>query len=153
MDTAGEIKRLKANECWELLRTVVVGRLSVIVEDHPDIFPVNFVVDHGSVIFRTAPGTKLAAALEKSKAAFEVDGYDTETGEAWSVVLKGPLGQITRTEEVINSAALPLFPWQKGTKPFFVRLSPSDVTGIRFAVVEPAHWVTPFTGLPSASSE
>lgn len=48
---------------WALLRQAVVGRLAVIVDGAPDNFPVNHQVDHGSVVFRTAAGTKLAGAL------------------------------------------------------------------------------------------
>ena len=40
-----------------------VGRLAVSIKEQPDIFPINFVVDHGTVVFRTAEGTKLAAAV------------------------------------------------------------------------------------------
>ena len=54
---------LEENTCWELLRDAEVGRLAVSIGERPDIFPVNFVVDHGSIVFRTAEGTKLAAAV------------------------------------------------------------------------------------------
>lgn len=37
-----ETEVLPANECWNLLRTTSIGRLGVIIDDHPDIFPVNF---------------------------------------------------------------------------------------------------------------
>jgi nitroimidazol reductase NimA-like FMN-containing flavoprotein (pyridoxamine 5'-phosphate oxidase superfamily) len=47
---------LSATESWALLRQTDVGRLAVIVDDRPDIFPVNYLVDHGSVVIRTAPG-------------------------------------------------------------------------------------------------
>jgi nitroimidazol reductase NimA-like FMN-containing flavoprotein (pyridoxamine 5'-phosphate oxidase superfamily) len=52
---------LDARECWTLLRTADVGRLALVVDDCPEIFPVNFVVDHGTLLFRTAAGSKLAA--------------------------------------------------------------------------------------------
>jgi len=48
---------LAPNECWDLLRTADVGRLAAAVANRPDIFPVNFVVDNASVVFRTAEGT------------------------------------------------------------------------------------------------
>ena len=80
---------LETNVCWELLRATEVGRLAVSITDHPDIFPVNYVVDHGTVVFRTAEGTKLAASVLGRAVAFEIDGYDPEHGDAWSVVIKG----------------------------------------------------------------
>ena len=75
--------------CWNLLRSAEVGRLAVSIKDQPDIFPINFVVDHGTVVFRTAEGTKLAAAVLGRGVAFEADGFDAGAGEAWSVVIKG----------------------------------------------------------------
>jgi alkylation response protein AidB-like acyl-CoA dehydrogenase len=59
-DTPVEI--LATDECWALLRSTEVGRLAVAIMNKPDIFPVNYLVDHGAVVFRTAEGTKLAAA-------------------------------------------------------------------------------------------
>ena len=44
--------------------------------NQPDIFPINYVVDHGAVVFRTAEGTKLAAAVLGQGVAFEIDGYE-----------------------------------------------------------------------------
>ena len=80
---------LDTHTCLDLLRRREVGRLAVSITDHPDIFPINYVVDRGTVVFRTAEGTKLAAALLGRGVAFEIDGYDPEAGEAWSVVVKG----------------------------------------------------------------
>ena len=54
---------LDTHTCLQLLRTREVGRLAVSSADHPDIFPINYVLDRGTVVFRTAEGTKLAAAL------------------------------------------------------------------------------------------
>ena len=76
-------------ECWQELRRAEVGRLAVSIAGHPDIFPINFVVDHASVVFRSAEGTKLAAAVLGRGVAFEVDGYEPGLGEAWSVVGEG----------------------------------------------------------------
>ena len=87
---------LSAHESLALLRASVVGRLAVSITDHPDIFPINYVVDHGSIVFRTAEGTKLAAAVLGRGVAFEVDGYDEPSGEAWSVVVKGHAVEIER---------------------------------------------------------
>ena len=71
-----------ANQCWDLLRTSEIGRLAVSIRNQPDIFPVNFVVDHGIVVFRTAEGTRLADAVLGESVAFEIDGYDAAAGDA-----------------------------------------------------------------------
>ena len=54
------------------------GRFAIAIANHPDIFPINYVVDHGTVVFRTAEGTKLAGAVLGTGVAFEVDGLDTQ---------------------------------------------------------------------------
>ena len=132
------ITTLEPNTCWELLRSSDVGRLAISIRNHPDIFPVNFIVDHGTVVFRTAEGTKLAAAVLGVSVAFEVDGYDADAGEAWSVVIKGRAEEIERMQEVFDALDLPLFPWHAGPKHRFVRIVPDDVSGRRFHVVEQA---------------
>ncbi len=122
---------LATSECWRLLREAVVGRLAVLVHDSPEIFPVNFLVDHGSIVFRTAEGTKLSAAVN-SLVAFEVDAFDASSGEAWSVVAKGTAREIVRLYDVIDAAELPLFPWHAAPKQRLVRIEPDVVSGRRF---------------------
>jgi nitroimidazol reductase NimA-like FMN-containing flavoprotein (pyridoxamine 5'-phosphate oxidase superfamily) len=129
------VVELDESRCWSLLRDADVGRLAVAINGHPDIFPVNFIVDHGTVVFRTAEGTKLAAAVLGRAVAFEVDGYDPGSGEAWSVVIKGHACEIQRMQELFDAAELPLFPWHAAPKHRFVRIEPDEITGRRFHVV------------------
>jgi len=123
-----------------------VGRLAVSIMDQPDIFPVNFVVDHGTLVFRTAEGTKLAAAVLGRAVAFEVDGFDAAEGEAWSVVVRGAAEEVARMTEVVEAAELPLFPWMASPKPRFVRIVPVSISGRMFRVVNASTSAT--TGVP-----
>ena len=127
---------LDQHECWALLRSAEVGRLAVSILERPDIFPINHVVDRGRIVFRTAAGTKLAAAVLGRAVAFEVDGYDPIKGEAWSVVVKGRAHELEAMHDLVDALDLPLFPWSAGPKPRFVRIDPDSVTGRRFRVVE-----------------
>jgi nitroimidazol reductase NimA-like FMN-containing flavoprotein (pyridoxamine 5'-phosphate oxidase superfamily) len=136
---------LDPDECWNLLRSAEVGRLAVSSMNRPDVFPVNYVVDHGTVMFRTAEGTKLATAVLGPAVVFEIDGYDAKAGEAWSVVVKGRASEVQRMYEVFEATDLPLFPWQASPKPRFVRIVPESVTGRRFHVI--AATPTPTTGV------
>ena len=124
---------LDGHDCWELLRSEEVGRLAVIVTNHPDIFPVNYVVEHGTVVIRTAEGTKLAAAIGSS-VAFEVDGE--VDGDAWSVVIKGRAEEIQQMHELFDAANLPLYPWNAAPKHRFVRIVADQVTGRRFKIAD-----------------
>jgi nitroimidazol reductase NimA-like FMN-containing flavoprotein (pyridoxamine 5'-phosphate oxidase superfamily) len=147
------VTALGTSACWTLLRTVDVGRLAVCVDGLPDIFPVNFVVDHGTVVFRTAAGTKLAAALANPDVAFEVDGYYADTDEAWSVVVKGRAEKISDLQELLDTTTFPLSPWHAAPKPQFVRIEPGEVSGRRFPVVDPAAWRTVLTDAPHSSPD
>ena len=133
VDTQG-MTILQLHECWELLRDNEVGRLAIAITNHPDIFPINYVVDHGTIVFRTAEGTKLAAAVLGVGVAFEIDGYDAEAGEAWSVVVKGWATEIENLYELFEAQDLPLFPWHAGPKHRFVRIVPTLTSGRRFTV-------------------
>ncbi|RZL79986.1 MAG: pyridoxamine 5'-phosphate oxidase family protein [Rhodococcus sp. (in: high G+C Gram-positive bacteria)] len=147
------VKELAVNECWALLRTESVGRLAVWVDDHPDIFPLNYAVDHGTIVFRSGRGTKVTAALTDAPVALEVDGYEALSREAWSVVIKGRAEGIREIDELMDTVDLPLFPWQAGTKNLFIRLVPTLVTGRRFPVVDPTKWQTPFSNVRRSPSE
>jgi nitroimidazol reductase NimA-like FMN-containing flavoprotein (pyridoxamine 5'-phosphate oxidase superfamily) len=133
-----EVAELALHECLRLLRTVTVGRLAIAADDHPEVFPINYVVDHGTVVFRTAPGTKLAALTANRNVTFEADAYDAAAGEAWSVVIKGSAVPIASIHEQFDAVDLPLFPWHTAPKPHVVRIEPVEVTGRRFRVGVPA---------------
>ncbi len=130
---------LPPNECWALLRSAPFGRLALCLDGRPEIFPINFVVDHGSIVYRTSEGTKSAAA-EKAAAAFEADGRlaagRTDVGGdqdmMWSVVLKGRTSTIAVTAELMDTIQLPLHPWESGRKDRFMRLVPETISGRAF---------------------
>ena len=152
-DERPTVDELSESACWALLRTTSVGRLAVWAHDHPDIFPINFAVDHGTVVFRSAAGTKVSAALSDSPVALEADGYDEETAEAWSVVVKGSAEEIGTGQELLDTIELPLFPWQAGGKGRFIRIVPTTTSGRRFPIADPSSWLTPLSGVKRASTE
>jgi nitroimidazol reductase NimA-like FMN-containing flavoprotein (pyridoxamine 5'-phosphate oxidase superfamily) len=127
---------LSESECWELLGKADVGRLAVDIAGQPDIFPINFIADHGGIVFRSAAGTKLAGAVLNRFVAFEIDGYEPLDRTAWSVVVKGQARAIERMQEVFDAEDLPLFPWLSWDKPNFVRIDPMVVTGRRYHIVD-----------------
>ncbi len=107
----------------------------MVVDGAPDIFPITYVADHGSIVFRTAAGTKLSASAGRA-VAFEVDGEDAPAGSgedfarvSWSVVVRGVAREVRETDEAIEVLSLPLVPVHPGPKPRLVRIEPSSVTG------------------------
>lgn len=82
------IELLTEADSVELLRTEEVGRLGVVVDGRPEIFPVNYRLDAaGAIVYQTAPGMKLAAALNHH-AVFEVDNT-ADHKAVWSVIVHG----------------------------------------------------------------
>ncbi len=129
-----ETETLDAHTCLEYLRSTPFGRLAVVFGGKPQIFPVNHVVDHGGIAFRTAAGTKLAGAAEQD-VAYEIDGHDLQEGKAWSVVVHGVARESKAIDEVVDALALPLFPWAPGVpKPHVMRIEPEEISGRRFHI-------------------
>ena len=77
-----------------MLATRQVGRLGVIAEHYPLIFPVNYALDHDVIVIRTGKGTKSAYALH-ANITFEVDHIDEVTHAGWSVLVKGLAEEVT----------------------------------------------------------
>lgn len=135
-----DVEELSADACWDLLGPAGVGRLAVVADGHPEIFPVNYAVDQRTVVLRTGEGTKTRGAADRAPVALEIDGHDPSTSQVWSVVVKGRAEEVPRGHELLRSLSLPLFPWHAGVKDRFVRISPSTVSGRRFTVVDPEAW-------------
>ncbi len=147
------LEELSVDACWAFLRAQSVGRLAVWVVDHPDIFPLNYVIDHGTLVFRSRRGTKLMAALSEAPVALEIDGFESDSSKAWSVVVKGHAKEISEVQEVLGTMDLPLFPWQAGEKNHFVRIIPDVVTGRRFPVAAASAWRSPLSDMRHSSVE
>ena len=127
---------LTQQECWALLAHHSVARLAVDVGGRPDIFPINYVVDGDTLVFRSGAGTKLAAAVLGRHVALEIDGLDARDDSVWSVVVKGTAQEIEHMAERFAMDDLPLYPWIASHKPNFVRITPTLTTGRRFHLVE-----------------
>lgn len=131
---------LSVHDCWGYLRSTSVGRLAVVIDTVPEIFPVNFLPEDGTLIFRTGPGTKLDALVAGGTAAFEADGLNTYGTIAWSVVLKGKPETLAADSAGLDQDGGPS-PWEGGAKDTLVRITPTEITGRRFVVTStPTHW-------------
>ena len=121
---------LPVNECWDLLAGVTLGRLVTSVGGQPEIFPVNYVVQRRTVLFRTAEGTKLVSTAINNKVLFEVD--DHNVAEGWSVIIKGAARSLRTDEEIEEAERAQVLPWTSSDKSHYVRIVPEVVTGRRF---------------------
>lgn len=129
---------LDAPECWGLLATAQVGRLVTRIGDHVDIFPVMFVVDGESVVFRTAEGNKLTELVISSEVLFEADSYTPS--HAWSVVVRGTARVLETEAEIQRADSLSLQPKLPTVKRNYVRITANEITGRSFTPgEEPPH--------------
>jgi nitroimidazol reductase NimA-like FMN-containing flavoprotein (pyridoxamine 5'-phosphate oxidase superfamily) len=95
LDADHPVAELSVDECWELLDAEEFGGLAYRLVDEVHIVPINYVVDAGTLLFRTTAGNKLLAAALHSDVAFEIDWYDDRS--AWSVVVRGCLRRLGMT--------------------------------------------------------
>jgi nitroimidazol reductase NimA-like FMN-containing flavoprotein (pyridoxamine 5'-phosphate oxidase superfamily) len=131
-------EELSVGECLELLGTHSFGRIAVVVDGRPIVFPVNYALEGDSVVFRTAPGTKLSGAA-LGHVAFEIDEVDTATETGWSVIVQGVGTEITSTldERSEQLRALEVQPWVPGQLAHWVGILPQSITGRRLRAGKP----------------
>ena len=125
------LETLDREQCLELLATRSVGRVAITINALPAIFPVNFALLDGDIVFRSSPGSKLTAAAQRAVVAFEVDDVDNPQRSAWSVLVVGPASEITDEAEIARARSLPLPPWAPGAQCHYIRVRSELVSGRR----------------------
>ncbi|MBX9427028.1 pyridoxamine 5'-phosphate oxidase family protein [Streptomyces lateritius] len=131
------MEEIDESECWELLDGHGVGRIAVEGRDGLAVFPVNYQVLDGEIVFMTAADSSLTrAAASGAEVAFEEDRLDEAFSQGWSVLLVGPVrrvsdeGAVRRIMDAVHSE-----PWAgDGRRDTLVTLSPRRVTGRRIVV-------------------
>lgn len=133
--TPRRTSKLSQKECLRLLATKDLGRLAIVVDGQPLIFPVNYAMDDRVVVFRTGPGLKLERG-PYTRAAFEVDEVDRRSGVAWSVMVQGTTQDISdsidpRSTRLRKLAVRPAAP---GSKSRWMGVYAEQITGRRFSL-------------------
>jgi uncharacterized protein len=129
---ASELRALDRDECRTLLQGASLGRVAVTVGALPAIFPINYALLDGDVVFRTAPGTKLCAATVHRVVAFEADGVAPDFTSGWSVLAVGEAAQIRHPATLERAQALGLRPWAPGQRDYFVKIRCEELSGRAF---------------------
>jgi uncharacterized protein len=127
---------LEVDECSALLHTQRVGRMALVDED-PAVLPVVYALLDGDIVFRTAPGAKLVAAVLGREVVFEVDHFDADARTGWSVNVIGNAAEIVHPAELERARALGLHPWAGDARDRFVRVTPERITGRRIRGTAP----------------
>jgi nitroimidazol reductase NimA-like FMN-containing flavoprotein (pyridoxamine 5'-phosphate oxidase superfamily) len=114
-----------------LLAAGEVGRVGITIGALPAIFPVNYRMIDGAIVFRTAPGSKMSAAAEGAVIAFEVDDYQLANRSGWSVLAVGPAEVIEDPDLAAKVADAGLKPFADGPRTTIVRIEPIFLSGRR----------------------
>jgi nitroimidazol reductase NimA-like FMN-containing flavoprotein (pyridoxamine 5'-phosphate oxidase superfamily) len=121
---------LSEPECLRLLESADLGRVAVSIGALPAVFPVNYRFVDGVVLFKTAEGTKLNAALRNSVVAFEVDAADRQYHEGWSVMAIGTAKEVGEAESARYATVSPR-PWATGQRDRLIAIDVQFVSGRR----------------------
>ena len=131
------METLDEAECLRLVGLGVVGRLAYVGRYDLTVLPVNYRLVDGAILFRTAQDSLTGEDLRTGIAhadfqvAFEVDSFDEEAREGWSVLLQGPAHHLDSDDEKAAGQAAGVHSWPSGEKDHFIRITPVRVTGRR----------------------
>jgi nitroimidazol reductase NimA-like FMN-containing flavoprotein (pyridoxamine 5'-phosphate oxidase superfamily) len=125
------LEELSRAECLRLLATAAIGRICYTRQALPAVEPVNFALQDGAIVIRTAAGGKLAAATHRTVVAFQADDLDLVLRSGWSVTVVGRCEEVTDAGDVAGLDQLGLESWAPGTRNHFIRILPGIVTGRR----------------------
>lgn len=124
--------------CIRLLSRESLGRLAIVKDGQPLVFPINFRVDDPLIWFRTAPGLKLDAIVDGSPVALEADRFDSLTSTRWSVLVTG-VGRLALPGELDRGAANDIPRWAPGGAAIPVAITISQISGRRLPLADRRH--------------
>ncbi len=102
------------------------------------VLPITIGMWERSVVFSTDAGSKLDAAVMNRPVAIEVDRWDAEARQGWSVVVKGVAMIVDDAREIDSLDRLHVTSWVRpGSPKTWVRVLPNEITGRRIVRVEP----------------
>ena len=130
------LKHLPEHECWERLQHAEIGRLLISVSALPLAFPVNYRLVERRIIFLTAPGTKLTAAVSEAVVGFEVDQVDSEAQTGWSVMATGVARVVDDPTQIDALRGLGIRSWLSTPTPHYVAIAIEQFSGRRLAAAD-----------------
>jgi transcriptional regulator with XRE-family HTH domain len=128
---AGRLEPLSPAECHHLLAPRGIGRIAFGASSGVMILPVNYAVSGGTIVVRTGEGS-LIGGHGHGPVSFEVDHFDLELGQGWSVLVRGGAHPVRQPGELRNlREECDLRPWPSGEHELFIRIVPAQLTGRR----------------------
>ena len=140
MSEGAWLERLPTSECLRLLRERSVGRIAVVVEDHPLILPVNYRLAEPPgrtwIAVRTRPDNMVDRA--SMNVAFEIDAIDPVHEEGWSVVVRGTMHRVLPDAAAFRERFDPE-PWLTEDRDRWLAIEPYSISG-RLLHRAPREW-------------
>ena len=131
------LEKLDEAECLRLLSLGVIGRIAYVGRYDLTVLPVNYRLVDGAILFRTAQdsltGEDLRTGIRNAEfqVAFEVDQFDENAREGWSVLVQGPAHHLDTAGEQAAGLAAGVQSWPPGEKDQFIKITPARLTGRR----------------------
>jgi nitroimidazol reductase NimA-like FMN-containing flavoprotein (pyridoxamine 5'-phosphate oxidase superfamily) len=129
--TSFGLEPLSEQECETLLANHSFGRVAVWSGEHPAVLPVLYRLLDGDVVFRTAPGEKLVAAVLGQEVVFEIDGLEPARRTGWSVNVVGRVEHVVDHQDKERIEQLAIEPWVGDYRNEYVRLHAEHLSGRR----------------------
>lgn len=127
----GGVEVLDNTECRRLMVVGTVGRLGYGADDQQRIIPMNYVLDHGYLVFRTSEDSEVARCVVGRPVAFEVDDIDPFLQAGWSVLVTGTAEILPREELRAMDVGETPEPWASGIRSLYIRVPLTDISGRR----------------------
>jgi nitroimidazol reductase NimA-like FMN-containing flavoprotein (pyridoxamine 5'-phosphate oxidase superfamily) len=131
------METLEEAECLGLIAAGGIGRLVFAGRWDLTVLPVNYKMHDGAILFRTAQNSatdedlRTGIAHAEYRVAFEVDDFDEEAREGWSVLIQGPAHHLDTDEERRQAVEAGIEPWPGGLREHFIQIRPDRITGRR----------------------
>jgi nitroimidazol reductase NimA-like FMN-containing flavoprotein (pyridoxamine 5'-phosphate oxidase superfamily) len=131
------LQELDEAECLRLISPGGVGRLAYDGRFGLTVLPVNYRVQDGAIVFRTAHDSTtdedLRTGIEGAdfRVAFEIDELNPAAREGWSVLIQGPAHHVESAAGRASVLAAGVEPWAGGDRELFLRITPARITGRR----------------------
>jgi len=132
-----ELENLDEAECLRLIEPGGIGRLVYAGRFDLTVLPVNYKLFNGAILFRTGQDSptdedlRTGIANAEYRVAFEVDQFDLDAREGWSVLVQGPAHHLDSESERAEARSAGVEPWAGGQREHFIRITPARITGRR----------------------
>jgi nitroimidazol reductase NimA-like FMN-containing flavoprotein (pyridoxamine 5'-phosphate oxidase superfamily) len=123
-----DLRSVPEDECRMLLARQRIGRVVFVDSRGPVALPVNYVVDHRDIVFRTS---SIHATPATGSVGFEVDEIDSGTRTGWSILVTGTVAAVDDPADVAHVTMLHPRPWARGPRDHYFRLTVKMITGRR----------------------